>query len=198
MNRLKERGRPREFDPDQALDQAMVVFRQKGFHAASVADLGAAMNLTAGSIYKAFKDKRTLFLQVFERYTSQRNAQLQQRLMPCATGREKVAELLRFYLDSTRELEGRRGCLVVGSATEIQVLDKELSALVHRAITRNKAFLAALVRQGQTDGSIAAGLNIDVVAELILCIAFGMRVVGKVENLSDREATINLALKLLD
>lgn len=198
LSETKERGRPREFDTDQALDRAMLVFRQKGFHAASIADLSTAMNLTAGSIYKAFKDKRTLFLQVFERYTSQRNADLQQRLQPCATGREKLAELLRFYLNSARELEGRRGCLVVGSATELQVLDDELSTLVRHAVQRNKAFLAALLRQGQEDSSVSMRLNVEAAAGLMLCIAFGMRVAGKVEDLSDCEATIQLAMKLLD
>lgn len=197
VNRTKERGRPREFDTDKALDQAMLVFRQKGFHAASVADLAAAMNLTAGSIYKAFNDKRTLFLQVFERYTSQRNALLRQRLQPCASGREKIAELLRFYLDSAREVEGRRGCLVVGSATELQVLDDELSALVRQACMRNKAFLIALLQQGQADGSVATTLDVNSAAELMLCITFGMRVLGKIDNLTDREELIRLAMKLL-
>lgn len=46
----------------------MIVFRQKGYHAASMSDPGEAMHLSAGSIYKAFKDKRSLFLLVFERY----------------------------------------------------------------------------------------------------------------------------------
>ncbi|WP_130835682.1 TetR/AcrR family transcriptional regulator [[Erwinia] mediterraneensis] len=198
QSRVKERGRPREFDIDQALERAMLVFRQKGFHAASIADLSEAMTLTAGSIYKAFKDKRSLFLQVFERYTSERNAQLRQRLAPLATGREQLAELLRFYLDSAHQVEGRRGCLVVGSAVELQVLDEELSTLVGEAVRRNKAFLISLLEQGQQDGSVSPHLNSETAAELILCIAFGMRVVGKVEDLTDREETIRLAMKLLD
>lgn len=197
MHKAKERGRPREFDTELALDRAMLVFRQKGFHAASIADLSMAMNLTAGSIYKAFTDKRTLFLQVFERYLSQRNALLQQRLQPCTTGGEKIAELLRFYLDSARELEGRHGCLVVGSATELQVLDSELSERVRHAIMRNKTFFTALVQQGQKDGSVSPDLNVDSAAELILCITFGMRVLGKITNVAHREETIKLAMKLL-
>lgn len=74
------RGRPRQFDTEQALDRAMQVFRTKGYHAASVADLAADMGLTVGSIYKAFRDKQTLFLQVFERYLSKRHQQTRQAL----------------------------------------------------------------------------------------------------------------------
>ncbi|HBZ14236.1 MAG TPA: TetR family transcriptional regulator [Pantoea sp.] len=194
----RERGRPREFDIDQALDKAMIVFRQKGFHAASMHDLGDAMGLTAGSIYKAFKDKRSLFLNVFERYLSVRNADLRQRLARVTTGREKLAELLQFYLDSARAVEGRTGCLVVGSAIELQVLDDDLSQLVSEAVMRNKNFLASLLRLGQEDGSVSQKLDTDTAAGLILCIAFGMRVVGKIADVKDEPETIKLVMKLLD
>lgn len=194
----KDRGRPREFDTELALDNAMLVFREKGFHAASIAELGEAMHLTAGSIYKAFKDKRTLFLNVFERYTSLRNAALRQRLATQSTGREKLAELLRFYLESAQDVEGRRGCLVVGSATELQVLDGALSGLVRQAVIRNKSLLVSLLAQGQQDGSVSASLDTEVAAELILCLTFGMRIVGKMQNVTAREPTIRLAMKLLD
>lgn len=194
----KDRGRPREFDTELALDNAMLVFREKGFHAASIAELGEAMHLTAGSIYKAFKDKRTLFLNVFERYTSLRNAALRQRLATQSTGREKLAELLRFYLESAQDVEGRRGCLVVGSATELQVLDEALSGLVRQAVIRNKSLLVSLLAQGQQDSSVSASLDTEVAAELILCLIFGMRIVGKMQNVTAREPTVRLAMKLLD
>lgn len=192
----KERGRPRAFDTDLALDNAMILFRRKGFHASSIAELSEAMNLTTGSIYKAFGDKQTLFLQVFKRYTSQRNTVLRQRLENCATGREKIAEVLRFYLESAQDVEGRRGCLVAGSANE--VLDEPLSALVQHAVLRNKSFLASLLTQGQQEGSVSRSLSVETAAELLLCLTLGLRVVGKIQNITDREATITLAMKLLD
>ncbi|MDU5782287.1 MAG: TetR/AcrR family transcriptional regulator [Pantoea sp.] len=194
----RERGRPRAFDTDTALDNAMIVFRQKGFHASSVADLSEAMNLTAGSIYKAFKDKRTLFLRVFERYISVRGADLRARLQQYPTGRARIAELLQFYLDSAREIEGRRGCLVVGSTVELQSLDEELSELVRQAVLRNRHFLIALVREGQEDGSISASLDAETAAGLLLCVAFGMRVVGKVQDVTNGAETINMLLGILD
>ena len=194
----RERGRPRAFDTDTALDNAMIVFRQKGFHASSVADLSEAMNLTAGSIYKAFKDKRTLFLRVFERYISVRGADLRARLQQYPTGRARIAELLQFYLDSAREIEGRRGCLVVGSTVELQSLDEELSELVRQAVLRNRNFLIALVREGQEDGSVSASLDAETAAGLLLCVAFGMRVVGKVQDVTNGAETINMLLGILD
>lgn len=194
----RDRGRPREFDTDTALDNAMLVFRQKGYHAASIADLSDAMGLTAGSIYKAFKDKRTLFQTVFERYIFHRGTDLRGRLDRQQSGREKLAGLLQFYLDSAREVEGRRGCLVVGSVVGLQVFDEPLADLIRQAVMRNKGFLTSLIRLGQEDGSIGGQIDAGTAAGLILCIIFGMRVVGKIEDNPDEAETIRMALKILN
>ncbi|QCT18258.1 TetR/AcrR family transcriptional regulator [Jejubacter calystegiae] len=198
QSQVKERGRPREFDTDSALDQAMLVFRNRGYHAATIGDLSTAMGLTSGSIYKAFKDKRNLFIQVFARYLSQRSAALQARLAPFASGRERIAEWLRFYLESAADLEGQRGCLVVGSTVESQALDEELAGLARQAVMRNRAFIGEMIREGQRDGSIAAGIDPALTADLLLCLTLGMRVMGKVTEIRDGNAAIAQIMKLLD
>lgn len=194
----RERGRPRQFDLDTALDRAMLVFRVKGYHSASINDLSAAMALTAGSIYKAFIDKRGLFLQVFSRYTSLRNQHLRQRLEQQPNGRACVAELLRFYLESASDVEGRRGCLVVGSAVEMQVLDEELAGLVRITLQRNFSAIVSLLELGQQDGSINANHDVQALSSLLLCVVLGMRVAGKMQDLPAHDDLIAAALKLLD
>jgi len=193
-----ERGRPRTFDTDAALDRAMLLFRQKGYHATSVGDLGQAMQLTTGSIYKAFTDKRTLFATVFARYLSLRNSSLAARLAECETGREKLAALLRFYVDSVRDVEGERGCLVAVSAVELHTLDEELADAVSAALLRNQQNLQQLIRLGQQDGSVNPSLECDATASLLLCLVLGMRVAGKVAATRPDASIIPLALKIVD
>ena len=194
----RERGRPRVFDMDEVLDKAMIVFRQKGYHASSISDLGDAMSLTAGSIYKAFSDKRTLFLRVFERYIAIRNADLRNRLQRFSDGKSKIEELLQCYLDSAVEIEGRRGCLVVGNTVVLQTLDEELSDLVRQAVARNQSFLISLIAEGQNDGSVSSELDAETAAGLLLCVAFGMRVVGKIQDVTNGEKTIKMVMKVLE
>ena len=64
-------GRPREFDVDDALDRAMRVFWAKGYQGASLDDLLAAMGIGRGSLYKAFGDKRSLYLAALQRYDAE-------------------------------------------------------------------------------------------------------------------------------
>lgn len=195
---FKERGRPRAFDTDAVLDSAMLVFRQKGYHATSIGDLGQAMQLTTGSIYKAFTDKQTLFATVFARYLSQRNGSLASRLAQCENGREQLEALLNFYVDSVRDVEGERGCLVAVSAVELQTLGEELAGAVSAALMRNLQNLQQIIRLGQQDGSVNPELDCDATASLMLCIVLGMRVAGKVAATRPDASIIPLALKVLD
>lgn len=184
---------------DRALDQAVLTFRSKGYTATSIGDLSQAMALSAGSIYKAFCDKRTLFLAAFERYTSVRNAALADRINSAASGRDRLRAVLRFYADSSHDGEGRRGCLVVGSVISLDTFDPELAGLVLQAVYRNESQLAALIDQGKADGSIAPGVDSDAAARLMLSLLQGMRVVGKTgRTVDDMAALVALALKILD
>src|SRR5246500_1572066 len=63
-----QRGRPRAFDPDAALDRAMHVFWAKGYEGASLSNLTRAMQINRPSLYAAFGNKEQLFRRVLDRY----------------------------------------------------------------------------------------------------------------------------------
>src|ERR1700735_1867096 len=64
----RDRGRPREFDRDQALGKAMHLFWSRGYDAISMADLRAELGLTQASLYAAFGSKEQLFRDAVELY----------------------------------------------------------------------------------------------------------------------------------
>lgn len=191
-------GRPREFDIDAALDGALLVFRERGYHAASLNELGAAMKLTAGSIYKAFRDKRSIFLAAFDRYTDLRGAKLRSLLHAETSGFDKVGAMLRHYAETSQGIEGRRGCLVAGSAMELASYDVEMALRVKAALQRVETTLRDLIRIGQADGSISTAVDADVTAHTLFALLQGFRVIGKVgQKRSQLMATVEQVLELL-
>ncbi|VAW47613.1 Transcriptional regulator, AcrR family, partial [hydrothermal vent metagenome] len=61
-------GRQRSFDKQQALENAMRVFWQKGYIGASLMDLTESMGINKPSMYAAFGNKEQLFIQATQNY----------------------------------------------------------------------------------------------------------------------------------
>src|SRR3954468_23356906 len=62
------RGRPRAYDPDQALKRVAEVFWRTGYDGASLDDLATATGMNRPSLYAAFGDKSELYLKTLARY----------------------------------------------------------------------------------------------------------------------------------
>jgi AcrR family transcriptional regulator len=192
-------GRPREFDVDQALDKAIGTFSENGYSATSLGKLTAAMEIAEGSLYKAFGDKRGVFLAAFERYVMLRSELLTRALASTRTGRDKVRALLTLYAESSHGKTGRRGCLVVGSAVDLASSDPDMTKRVTAVLASQERRLVMFIREGQEDGSVSPSVDAAVTARLLLCVAQGMRVLGKTGRSREEMASlVDSALKLLE
>lgn len=172
-------GRPREFDTDAALAKAITRFSEYGFHGTSISDLNASLGLTSGSIYKAWGDKRGLFLAALDRYMTLRGEAIVACLADARLGRDKIEALLTYYAHLSCEASGLTGCLVVETAVELSLADKEIARLITAQQNRRETQLVRLIEEGQRDGSIRKALDASNLAKLLLTLQQGMRVVGK-------------------
>lgn len=81
------RGRPREFDVEEALAAALRVFWEKGYEGASLTDLTDAMGVTRPSLYAAFGNKEELFKRALDLYENEKLAYIRNALeAPTARG----------------------------------------------------------------------------------------------------------------
>ncbi|RWB08851.1 MAG: TetR/AcrR family transcriptional regulator [Mesorhizobium sp.] len=184
---------------DIALDRAVRIFSERGYHGTSITDLTHVMNLAQGSIYKAFKDKRGVFLAAFQRYRSIRTEKLRKAIGHSGSGLERLRRALEFHVESAHGEEGRQGCLVVGSAAQISTFDLEVARHITTALERNEALLADVIHQGQNDGSIPSDVDSETTtARMMLCLVQGMRVFGKTgRSRDDMQAVVDIAIKSL-
>ena len=108
-------GRPRSFDRDVALERAMLSFWRHGYETTSIADLTAAMGITAPSLYSAFGDKKRLFFEAMDRYAGN-PASLAEGLAAARTARDAAHGMLASAAVAFTDEVTPKGCLLASAA----------------------------------------------------------------------------------
>ncbi|WP_026987078.1 TetR/AcrR family transcriptional regulator [Fodinicurvata fenggangensis] len=114
-NNLRPRGRPRRFDPEQAVAAAQRLFHARGYDAVSVADVTDALGINPPSFYAAFGNKGGLYRRVLDRYAETSAIPLSQLLHTDRPVAESLAAVLE---DAARRYAAdpvASGCLVLES-----------------------------------------------------------------------------------
>lgn len=113
---MATRGRPRTFDPDVALRQALDVFWERGYEGTSLNDLAAAMGIRSASIYAYFGSKENLFRQVMALYGATAGEPPRRALREGATAREAIHAMLRATADQITHPEHPHYCMLILAA----------------------------------------------------------------------------------
>jgi TetR/AcrR family transcriptional repressor of nem operon len=172
--------RPREFEPEQVLEQAMQQFWERGYRATSVDDLVRATGVKPGSLYGAFPGgKRALFMGSLDRYSK---LIVPQKLRDLDRPGASLAEARAYFDGLIADLlspEGRQGCLLVNTAIEKAAEDDEVAAVVRGHLARLERCFARALRNARRRGEVAASTSITGAARLLVATSQGLMVVGK-------------------
>lgn len=109
----RARGRPRGFDPEQAVATAQRLFHERGYDAVSVADLTKALGINPPSFYAAFGSKAGLYARILERYAETGAIPLSQILGVERPLADSLAEVLEQAARSYAADPTATGCLVL-------------------------------------------------------------------------------------
>ncbi len=109
-------GRPREFDRNQALRQALELFWARGFETTSMSDLVAALGIASARIYAAFGSKEALFREAIELYEQDEGGFADRALAEEPSARAAIARLLDEAVQLYTRPGQPLGCMVVSSA----------------------------------------------------------------------------------
>src|SRR5262245_36062363 len=169
------RGRPREFDADEALCKALRVFREKGYEGASLLDLTRAMGINRPSLYAAFGNKEALFRKAVDRYLEGPACGVREAL-EAPTAIAAIRELFRRDIELITGTRNPKGCLLVQSALACS----DESAPIQRELLRRRsgfqASLRARFRQAIADGDLAPGTDCAALARYVAVVCDGLAV----------------------
>ena len=180
MNATKKIGRPRAFDYDTALLQAMAVFWEKGYDGASMRDLTGAMGITGPSLYAAFGDKRGLYLKTIDYYCSADAC----TPLVALEGEEDIEKALRAFLSeiirsATEHESGATGCFLASSVVASVGQVDGVAERIEAAIADTEHRLAARFEREIEKGTLDPGFPAKSRAALLFDIRQGYMFKGR-------------------
>lgn len=176
-----ERGRPRSFDTDEALDRALDVFWRHGFQGASLTELTEAMGLNKPSLYAAFGDKESLYLKALDRYAALCAAEHISKLQQEPDARRAIADFMHSIAAMLADPKYPGGCCVIngvadcGGATTPPAVD----AALRKQLQGNEVMLKDRLVRAQRDGQLPKGKSAEELAALFSALIAGIAVLAK-------------------
>lgn len=165
--------RPREYEPEVALDRAMRLFWEQGYDGTSMADLVEATGVSRYGFYSELGDKTELFVRCVDRYSRVAIGPALQPLERPAAGVAEIRSYFERALAAANDGEAPTGCLIGNAAISSTHLDAAVAARIGAHYERlRQAFLVALRNAGRT-GEIACGGE-EALADYLVGVTNGM------------------------
>lgn len=169
-------GRPREFDLDATLDHIKDLFWDRGYDAVSLADLMEATGLQKGSLYKAYGDKRSMYLKALARYNSEQVSETVAALNADGDARSRISAFLEAPILAAYDAMDGRGCFLCNAAADRAVEDPDAASEIRTGFSKIQRAVGAAL--SDLDGTMTFE-EADARAAECLTVYSGLRVLAR-------------------
>lgn len=173
---MSGRGRPRSFDRTEVLRAAMRLFWERGYEGVSIADLLAAMKITAPSLYGAFGSKDELFREAVEFYLATDGDITARSLRADGPARRVIEQLLRSVADGLTRPGLPRGCLIAVGAANCTADNGEVAVYLKGQRSVNIEGIRQRLARAVDDGELPAATDIRALALFYGTVLHGMSI----------------------
>ena len=189
-------ARPREFDYDRAIDQAMRLFWAKGYSNTSLRDLLKVMRIGEGSFYNTVRSKKALFLSCLKHYndvvTRRRLDALQSEATVCLA----VRRFFACVLDELDDPKTPRVCLLAGSLSTDVLVERDLERYVVGEMSTFQQVFVDRLAAAREAGELPKRFPVKATAQVLVTYLQGLfRVLGVLNTRREVEAQIEALLR---
>ena len=174
----RKTGRPRSFDRDAALEQAMLTFWRHGYETTSIVDLTTAMGVTAPSLYTAFGDKKRLFLEAAQRYAGDPEA-MARAIDDAPTAYHAAREMLTAAAIAYTGDATPKGCLLASATASGSAASADVQGVIADIRRSIDGRLRARISRDIGAGVLPPNTNAAALAGLVMTVTQGMSALAR-------------------
>jgi len=171
-------GRPVSFDREATLHQAMLLFWRHGYEATSLSDLTAAMGVTPPCIYRAFGNKKRLFLEAVHHYLSG-PVTSDSIIRGASTAREAAEGLLTASAAGFTGTDTPPGCLLASSAISCSANAADVQRKLSSIRRKIEATLTQRIAAAMDAGELSPQTDAGALAGLVMAVIQGMSTLAR-------------------
>ncbi|PLR31428.1 TetR family transcriptional regulator [Chimaeribacter californicus] len=175
-------GRPRQFDRDEAVRQAMHLFWENGYDATSLSQLKAAIGrgITAPSFYAAFGSKEKLYKETVACYLHSHGRVTDALWDDTLPPRQAIETTLLRSARMQCETGHPKGCMVaLGVMSANSEEHRHLLAPLDTARARTREGFIRCVKRGVENGELHAGASPDTLGLVFNSFLFGISTLAR-------------------
>jgi AcrR family transcriptional regulator len=169
------KGRPREFDVDEALAAALRVFWQRGYEGASMTELTAEMGITKPSLYAAFGNKEALFKKALDLYEREKMAYMVPALEE-PTSRRMAERLLTGALHMQTSSCDPKGCLGVISTMACGQEAESVREFVIERQQKTRQLMIDRLQRAKDEGDLPPDIEPEALSRYMIAVMQGLSV----------------------
>jgi AcrR family transcriptional regulator len=172
---MGERGRPREFKLDDALDRAIEVFWRQGYEGTTLDDLTDAMKISRPSLYAAFGNKEETFKRAIERYATVDMAYVDDAIAE-PTARRVAEHYLHSNVVAITDPGRPPGCLSIQGGLSSSPQHHSVVSFLSQSRAAGEAKFAARFRKAIEAGDLSARESPEELARYLGTVTSGLAV----------------------
>jgi AcrR family transcriptional regulator len=171
-------ARPKEFDQDKALHNAIRLFSQQGFAATSTDELMLVMDVGRQSMYDTFGDKRALFLRALELYVTESVQSIGVELNRKGSALSAVRDALVSFAER-KDLCSSEGCMGLNAIGEFGQRDADVTRITRNASRIQRQNLMKVFARAKIQGEVDADADLEGMADFFESTLAGIRIAAK-------------------
>ncbi|MBY6195970.1 TetR/AcrR family transcriptional regulator [Vibrio hangzhouensis] len=164
-----------QFDRDDVIHKAMLLYWEKGFHATTMRNLQHAVDMRPGSIYAEFGSKEGMFKAAIEHYVRLGGERLEQAILDQDSPLKGLAS---FVFDSVKPCHKEMPnnmCMLAKTVAELSDEQTELLSITRNSLRLMEQKFADVITRAQALGEVNSDISSQRLAQHLQIQIMGIR-----------------------